>query len=358
MKKIVLTGGGTAGHVTPNIALLPSLKEAGYEVAYVGSYDGIEKKLISDFDIPYTGISTGKLRRYMDPKNFTDPFRVMKGYVEARNYLKKFRPDVVFSKGGFVSVPVVRAAASLKIPCIIHESDMTPGLANKLCIPVAEKVCCNFPETMQYVPEGKAVLTGSPIRAELAQGNKLAGLNMCGFTANKPVIMVIGGSLGAANVNHAVRMDLNKLLEDFQVVHLCGKDKMDNLLLTTPGYKQFEYVKEEDLFAMADLVISRAGANAICEVLALKKPNILIPLPSKSSRGDQLLNAKSFESQGYSIVIDEDDIYPGVIADKVHELFTNRHSYLDAMNQSDQTDAIPKIMELIEDAATNENLFS
>ncbi len=360
MKKIVLTGGGTAGHVTPNIALLPSLKEAGYEVAYVGSYDGIEKKLISDFEIPYTGISTGKLRRYLDPKNFTDPFRVMKGYVEARNYLKKFRPDVVFSKGGFVSVPVVRAAASLKIPCIIHESDMTPGLANKLCIPVAEKVCCNFPETMQYVPEGKAVLTGSPIRAELAQGNKLAGLNMCGFTANKPVIMVIGGSLGAANVNHAVRMDLNKLLEDFQVVHLCGKDKMDNLLLTTPGYKQFEYVKEElkDLFAMADLVISRAGANAICEVLALKKPNILIPLPSKSSRGDQLLNAKSFESQGYSIVIDEDDIYPGVIADKVHELFANRHTYLDAMNQSDQTDAIPKIMELIEDAATNENLFS
>ena len=172
--------------------------------------------------------------------------------------------------------------------------------------------------------------------------------------------MVIGGSLGAANVNHAVRMDLNKLLEDFQVVHLCGKDKMDNLLLTTPGYKQFEYVKEElkDLFAMADLVISRAGANAICEVLALKKPNILIPLPSKSSRGDQLLNAKSFASQGYSIVIDEDDIYPGVIADKVHELFANRHTYLDAMNQSDQTDAIPKIMELIEDAATNENLFS
>ena len=205
MKKILLTGGGTAGHVTPNIALLPALQEAGYEVAYMGSYDGIEKKLISDFDIPYYGIATGKFRRYLDLRNFTDPFRVIKGFSEARKYLKTYRPDVVFSKGGFVSVPVVRAAASLNIPCIIHESDMTPGLANKLCIPVATKICCNFPETMQGLPEDKAVLTGSPIRAELSQGNKLLGLNMCGFSFNKPIIMVIGGSLGAANVNRAVR---------------------------------------------------------------------------------------------------------------------------------------------------------
>ena len=329
MKRIVLTGGGTAGHVTPNIALLPSLKEAGYEIAYMGSYDGIEKKLISDFDIPYKGISTGKFRRYLDPKNFTDPFRVIKGFSEARSYLKEFRPNVVFSKGGFVSVPVVRAAASLKIPCIIHESDMTPGLANKLCIPVAKKVCCNFPETLKMLPPDKAVLTGSPIRAELAQGNKLSGLDMCGFTANKPVIMVIGGSLGAASVNKAVREALPQLLEDFQVVHICGKDKVDNLLLNTAGYKQFEYVRAElkDLFAMADVVISRAGANAICELLALKKPNILIPLPSSSSRGDQLLNARSFESQGFSIVIDEDDLTTSLLVDRVHELFFTRQSY-------------------------------
>ena len=240
MKRIVLTGGGTAGHVTPNIALLPALRQAGYEIAYLGSYDGIEKKLIADFDIPYTGISTGKLRRYLDVRNFTDPFRVIKGFSEARKYLKEYRPDVVFSKGGFVSVPVVRAAAALDIPCIIHESDMTPGLANKLCFPVAEKICCNFPETMKLLPEGKAVLTGSPIRAELAQGNKIAGLDLCGFTANKPVILVIGGSLGAANVNKAVRDALPQLLVDFQIVHLCGKDKIDNLLLATPGYRQFE----------------------------------------------------------------------------------------------------------------------
>lgn len=354
MKRIVLTGGGTAGHVTPNIALLPSLKEAGYEIAYMGSYDGIEKKLISDFDIPYKGISTGKFRRYLDPKNFTDPFRVIKGFSEARSYLKEFRPNVVFSKGGFVSVPVVRAAASLKIPCIIHESDMTPGLANKLCIPVAKKVCCNFPETLKMLPPDKAVLTGSPIRAELAQGNKLSGLDMCGFTANKPVIMVIGGSLGAASVNKAVREALPQLLEDFQVVHICGKDKVDNLLLNTAGYKQFEYVKAElkDLFAMADVVISRAGANAICELLALKKPNILIPLPSSSSRGDQLLNARSFESQGFSIVIDEDDLTTSLLVDKVHELFFTRQSYREAMSRSGQMDSIATIMKLIEDAAS------
>lgn len=355
MKKIVLTGGGTAGHVTPNIALLPFLKDAGYEVAYVGSYDGIEKKLIGDFDVPYTGISTGKFRRYLDIKNLTDPFRVIKGYSEAKKYLKEYKPDVVFSKGGFVSVPVVRAAASLGIPCIIHESDMTPGLANKLCIPVATKVCCNFPETLNNLPAEKAVLTGSPIRGELAQGNKLAGLDMCGFTSNKPVIMVIGGSLGAANVNKAVREALPKLLEDFQVVHLCGKGKMDNLLLNTAGYKQFEYIKAElkDLFAMADIVISRAGANAICELLALKKPNILIPLPAASSRGDQLLNAKSFESQGFSIVINEDDLTTDVLVDKVHELFFNRQNYISTMNKSGQMDSISTIMKLIEEAAAS-----
>ena len=350
MKKIVLTGGGSAGHVTPNIALLPSLRDADYEITYMGSYDGIEKRLIGDFDIPYVGISTGKFRRYLDLKNFTDPFRVLKGFSEAKKFLKSYRPDVVFSKGGFVSVPVVRAAAALGIPCIIHESDMTPGLANKLCIPVAKKVCCNFPETLKLLPENKAVLTGSPIRAELGQGNKLAGLDMCGFNANTPVIIVIGGSQGGANVNKAVRDSLNKLLEDFQVVHLCGKDKMDNLLLNMSGYKQFEYVKAElkDLFAMADLVISRAGANAICELLALKKPNILIPLPASSSRGDQLLNAQSFEAQGFSIVINEDDLTPELLVDKVHELYFSRQIYYDAMTKSGQMDSIRTIMNLIQ----------
>ena len=352
-KKIVLTGGGTAGHVTPNLALLPHLKNKGYEISYIGSYEGIEKKLIADYEIPYYGISTGKLRRYFDPKNFTDPFRVIKGFAEAKKILKEIKPDVVFSKGGFVSVPVVRAAAALKIPCIIHESDMTPGLANKLCIPVAKKICCNFPETLNHLPKDKAVLTGSPIREELSKGNKLAAYEVCGFTANKPVIMVIGGSLGSVAINKAVREALPSLLQDFQVVHICGKEKIDNLLLTTKGYHQFEYLKAElkDIFAMADIVISRAGANAICEILALKKQNLLIPLPATSSRGDQILNAASFESQGYSMVISEDDLTKELLVAKIQELYCNRNTYIKSMEESEQSDSIKTIMALIEEVS-------
>lgn len=355
-KKIVLTGGGTAGHVTPNIALMPHLAEAGYEISYIGSYEGIEKKLIADFDIPYYGIATGKFRRYLDIKNLTDPFRVIKGYGEAKKALREIKPDVVFSKGGFVSVPVVRAAASLHIPCIIHESDMTPGLANKLCIPVARKICCNFPETIAMLPEEKAVLTGSPIREELTKGDKIAALDMCGFTANKPVIMVIGGSLGAASINEAVRKALPILLNDFQVVHICGKDKIDETLLHENGYVQFEYVKAElkDLFAMADVVISRAGANSICELLALKKPNLLIPLSANSSRGDQILNAKSFESQGFSMVINDDDLNADLLAEKVIELYFTRQTYIDSMGKSNQFGSIRTIMKLIEACVNNE----
>lgn len=351
MRRILLTGGGTAGHVTPCIALLPSLMEQHYDIHYMGSYEGIEKRLIADFDIPYYGISTGKFRRYFDPKNFSDPFRVVAGYFEAKKLIKQIKPDVVFSKGGFVSVPVVRAAASLGIPCVIHESDMTPGLANKLCVGAATKICCNFPETLKDLPEGKAVLTGSPIREELAKGSRLAGLDLCGFSANKPVIMVVGGSQGSAAVNEAVRSALPALLNDFQVVHLCGKDKVDNLLLTKPGYKQFEYIKSEmkDIFAMSDLVISRAGANAICELLSLKKPNILIPLPTTSSRGDQILNAHSFEAQGFSMVIEEEYLDNETLTDKVHELYCNRQIYIDAMSRSTQTDSIHTIIKLIEE---------
>ncbi len=343
--------------MTPNIALFPKLKSMGYDIHYIGSYEGIEKKLIEDYRIPYYGISTGKLRRYFDIKNFSDPFRVMKGFVEARKILKTLKPDIVFSKGGFVSVPVVRAAAMQKIPCIIHESDMTPGLANNLCIPVAQKICCNFPETLQSLPAEKAILTGSPIRNELTKGDKQKGLEMCGFTTAKPVIMVIGGSLGAAEVNKLVREALPKLLEDFQIVHICGKDKIDNLLLKTDGYKQFEFVKDalKDLFAMADIVISRAGANAICELLTLRKPNLLIPLPAHASRGDQILNAKSFEAQGFSMVADEDYLTAVTLTEKVHELYFTRQSYIDAMQNSRIKDSTDTIIALIEDTVKQKN---
>lgn len=349
MKRIVLTGGGTAGHVTPNIALIPKLQELEYDIHYIGSHQGIERKLLEDFPVPYYGISTGKLRRYFDIKNFTDPVRILKGYAQARKILKEIKPDIVFSKGGFVSVPVVHAAAALKIPCIIHESDMTPGLANKLCISVATKVCCNFPETLQMLPSEKAVLTGSPIRQELAHGNKIAALNFCRFTANKPVVMVIGGSQGANSINKSVREALPKLLVDFQVLHICGKDKVDNLLLNIKGYSQFEYLKSElkDAFAVADIVVSRAGANAICELLALKKPNLLIPLSAQSSRGDQILNAKSFESQGFSMVIDDDELTDNLLVEKIHELFFVRQSYIENMERSNQLNSIHTITKLI-----------
>ena len=351
MKKIVLTGGGTAGHVTPNIALMPRLKELGYEIYYIGSYDGIEKKLIEEMNIPYYGISSGKLRRYFDWKNFTDPFRVLKGFSEAKKLLKKIKPDVVFSKGGFVTVPVVQAAKKCHIPTVIHESDMTPGLANKLAIPAASKVCCNFPETVKYLPEGKAVLSGSPIRQELLSGNPLAALNFCNFTSSKPVLMVIGGSLGSVAVNNAVRSILPELLNTFQVIHLCGKGNVDESLSHTEGYVQYEYIKQElaDLFALSDVVVSRAGANAICELLALRKPNLLIPLPASASRGDQLLNAASFQQQGFSKVLEEEKITPELLLSTILDLYENRSTYVEAMEKSGQSDAIAVITELIEE---------
>lgn len=353
MKKIVLTGGGTAGHVTPNIALLPELKKQGYEVHYIGSYEGIESKLIPELDVPYYGIASGKLRRYIDLKNISDPFKVVKGLHQARVLLKQIKPDVVFSKGGFVAVPVVVAAKSRGIPCVIHESDMTPGLANKICIPCASRVCTNFPETIKHLPAEKAVLTGSPIREELFHGRKEKGLSFCGFDSNRPVILIIGGSLGAAAVNTAVRNILPALLKEFQIIHLCGKDKIDTSLKGTKGYVQFEYIKEElsDLMAAADIMISRAGANAICEILALRKPNILIPLSAQASRGDQILNAASFEKAGYSIVIREDDVTDDKLLNAVHQAYEQREEYVKAMKRSQLNNSIEKIVGLINEAA-------
>ena len=353
MKRIILTGGGTAGHVTPNIALLPRLKELQYDIHYIGSYNGIEKELIEQFGIPYHGISSGKLRRYFSVQNFTDPFRVIKGLGEARKLVKILQPDVIFSKGGFVSVPVVLAGKSQHVPTIIHESDMTPGLANKISLPSATKVCCNFPETLEHLPEGKAVLTGSPIRQELLSGDKFKARDFLGFTSDKPVIMVVGGSLGSVAVNEAVRGILPELLKDFQVVHLCGKGKIDDSLKNLDGYAQFEYIKYElkDLFALTDIVISRAGANAICELLALHKPNLLIPLSANASRGDQILNARSFERQGYSVVLEEEELNKQVLLDSILRLYENRESYIDAMKNSPQQNSIDTIIDLIEAAA-------
>ncbi len=350
MKKIVLTGGGSAGHVTPNIALLPELRKRNYEVFYIGSKNGIEKQLIEEENVKYYGISSGKLRRYFDLKNFTDPFRVIKGFYEASSIIKEIKPDIVFSKGGFVAVPVVIAADRKKVPCIIHESDMSPGLANKLCIPHATKVCTNFPEAARGIGE-KAVVTGTPIRREMFSGNRIAGLDFMGFTANKPVLMVVGGSLGAAAVNSMVRDALPELLRRYQIVHLCGNGKLDNSLVGVEGYVQFEYIKKEmcDLMTAADIIISRAGANAICEILALNKPNLLIPLPAASSRGDQVLNAESFERQGFSVVIKEEQLTTGTLIDEVDKLYNNRETYIKKMKDNSQADAVKIIADLIDE---------
>ncbi|MBR1624080.1 MAG: undecaprenyldiphospho-muramoylpentapeptide beta-N-acetylglucosaminyltransferase [Pseudobutyrivibrio sp.] len=349
MKKIVMTGGGTAGHVTPNLALAPLLKEKDYEIFYIGSYTGIEKKLVEDAGITYYGISSGKLRRYHDWKNFTDPFRVIKGFSEANQLLKHIKPDVVFSKGGFVSVPVVMAAARHHIPAIIHESDMTPGLANKLTIPFATKVCCNFPETMEFLPKKKAVHTGSPIREELFSGSRERGMKFTGFTTDKPVILIMGGSIGSRFINNAVWEALDTLLADFQIVHLVGKGNINNDLLEKNGYKQYEFINEQlnDIFAMTDLMISRAGANSISEILALKIPNILIPLSAAASRGDQILNAASYEKQGFSTVLTEEALTSKLLISSVNDVYNRRAEIREKMASSKLLDANNTILNLI-----------
>lgn len=352
MKKIILTGGGTAGHVTPNIALVPRLKAADFEIKYIGSKKGMEKQLVEDAGLDYAGISSGKLRRYFSLQNFIDPFKILKGYFQAKKIIKKFKPDVVFSKGGFVTVPVVYAAAKYGIPVISHESDITPGLANRLSLKKTSVVCYSFPETAKHLGS-KGKYTGSPLRAELFEGNAEVARKMCGFTDDKPVIMVTGGSLGAENVNKLVREALPELLKTFNVAHLCGEGKVDEALTNTKGYAQFEYIKDEmkDFFAMADLIISRAGANSIFEIAALAKPNILIPLSANASRGDQLLNSKSFEKQGFSVVLEEDDATAKDLVNAVNNLYSDKQKYIDAMKASNFKGGVDSILETITELA-------
>ncbi|MBR1443751.1 MAG: undecaprenyldiphospho-muramoylpentapeptide beta-N-acetylglucosaminyltransferase [Firmicutes bacterium] len=349
MKHIVLTGGGTAGHVTPNIALIPQLEKEGYKITYIGSHTGIEKELITALNIPYYSISSGKLRRYVNIKNFTDAFRVVKGMGDALLLLRKLKPDIVFSKGGFVSVPVVIAAAMLRIPVIIHESDITPGLANKFSVPFASAVCASFPEALEHIPKEKAHLTGSPIRPILFEGDKKKGLDFCMFDDKKPVLLVMGGSLGSVKINTALRNNIDKLLEDFQIVHLCGKGNLDMSLSSKKGYRQFEYLSFElpDIIAAADIIVSRAGANSIFEFLALKKPTLLIPLPLSASRGDQILNAASFEKQGFSKVLAEENITDKTFISAVSSLYTDREKYISAMKKEASLDSVKVITDLI-----------
>lgn len=349
--KIIMTGGGTAGHVTPNLALVPRLKEEGFDIKYIGSKDGIEKEIIKDANIPYYEISSGKLRRYFDIKNFTDPFKVMKGVIEANKIIKKEKPDIIFSKGGFVAVPVVIAASMKKIPVVSHESDLTPGLANKLSAPFCSKLCVTFRESLNYIKDGKGVLTGTPIRKEILNGSAIKGKHICGFNDNKEILLIIGGSLGAKSINEEVRKNIKKLLESFNIIHICGKNNLDKELSNLKGYVQYEYVKEElpHLLKAADYVISRAGANVIFELLALNKPTLLIPLSKKISRGDQILNAKSFEKEGYSVVLDEDEMMENkeMLLTKIKELKEKSSDLIKSMGKSGITNGVDAILEVI-----------
>ncbi len=353
MKKIIMTGGGSAGHVTPNLALVPKLKELGYEIEYIGTKDGIERKIIEDENIKYHAISSGKLRRYFDIKNFTDPFKVLKGILQAIVILKKEKPNIVFSKGGFVAVPVVIAAHLSKIPVIAHESDLTPGLANRLSAPYCTRVCVTFPESVKNIKDNKGVLTGTPIREELLKGSRILGRQICGFEDKKPVLLIIGGSLGSKFINDTIRKVIDKLIESYNIVHICGKGNIDKSLESRKSYKQFEYISEELPHVMnaADIVISRAGANAIFELLALRKPNLLIPLSKKSSRGDQILNAASFERSGYSLVIQEDDLNERILLEKLEELYENKDKFINKMSSSSIKNGVDNIIRLIQEHA-------
>lgn len=347
LKTIVLTGGGTAGHVTPNLALIPELKKAGYNVIYIGTEKGMERALVEKTGIEYHYVSTGKLRRYMSKDNFTDMFKVVKGIAEAKKLIKRLKPDIVFSKGGFVAVPVVLGAKFNGVPVIAHESDMTPGLANKIAMPFAKKVCTTFPETVKYIGK-KGIHTGTPIRKELFEGSAEKGREICGFDNQKPIIMMMGGSLGSQKINKVLRYILPEITKDFQLVHICGKGNVDQSI-NIKGYKQFEYLSEElpHVMACADMVISRAGSNSISEFLSLKKPALLIPLSARASRGDQILNAESFEKQGYSLVLKEEDMTPESLLKAVKELYASKDKLISAMAKSPASNGVENVMNVI-----------
>jgi UDP-N-acetylglucosamine--N-acetylmuramyl-(pentapeptide) pyrophosphoryl-undecaprenol N-acetylglucosamine transferase len=349
-KKIIFTGGGTAGHVTVNLALIPHFLREGWTVGYIGSENGIERQLVSKMEqVQYHSIATGKLRRYFDWNNFKDPFRVIKGIFQAYHIIKKEKPNIIFSKGGFVSVPVVIGGWLNRVPIIIHESDITPGLANKLANPFATKVCTTFPETKEHFQSDKAVYVGAVIREELKRGDRARGLTLCGFKEEKPVLLIMGGSMGAQRINQMVRENLDALLEQFQIAHICGKGQVDPALASVPGYKQFEYVNEElpDVMMMADLVISRAGSNSIFEFLSLRKPMLLIPLSKAASRGDQILNAKSFQKMGYAEVLMEEDLTKETFLASVSKVYDNRAQYIANMEQSNTDETLEQVIDLI-----------
>ncbi|MCL2406524.1 MAG: undecaprenyldiphospho-muramoylpentapeptide beta-N-acetylglucosaminyltransferase [Defluviitaleaceae bacterium] len=349
MKKIILTGGGTAGHVMPNLALLPYLKERGFEVFYIGAEKSIEQELAEKHGIPFHSIRTGKMRRdkILSVKNFKDAFGFVGGIRDAKDIIKKIRPDVIFSKGGFVGLPVAMAARRCRVPLILHESDLTSGLANRLSIRYAKRICVSFPETLKELPAEKAVFTGNPIRQELYKGDTSKARKLCGFADNKPIALIMGGSSGSELLNNVVLEALPLLLPKFNIIHLAGKGKLGGAQLKY-GYKAFEFLTDEmpDMLAAADIIVSRAGANAINEFLALRKPALLIPL-ARATRGDQIDNAKSFAARGFAKILSEADLNVDTLTNEIEILFAEKDKYVSNMINSPLFDTNNEVMEII-----------
>lgn len=352
--RIVFTGGGTAGHVTPNIALINELRAEGWDIAYVGSADGIERGMIGQLNVPFYSVSSGKLRRYFSVKNFLDPFKILWGVVQSIFLLHRLKPDVVFSKGGFVAFPVVVGAWFNRIPIIAHESDMTPGLANRLSFPFVNKICLTFAGAKKHFKDqSKVEITGTPVRKELFLGKANQGLEICGFNADKPCLLVIGGSLGANSINRAVRDALATITEDYQVIHLCGKGKIDPSLQSVKGYCQLEYANEElaHLFAASSIVISRSGANSLYEILVLEKPHILIPLSGQVSRGDQIQNARYFQNEGISVVIADEAINADTLIQALHEVKAHQEEIKNKIKALNIDSAAERVVAIIKEQA-------
>lgn len=349
MKRIVLTGGGSAGHVTPNLALIPKLQALGYDIHYIGTEKGIERGLIEVIpEVTYHAVKSGKLRRYFSVENFKDPFKVLYGAFQAFGLIRKLKPDVLFSKGGFVSVPVVIGAWLNGVPAVCHESDLTPGLANRICIKFCKKIAVTFPECKAAIGD-KAVLTGTPLRESLFEGSRAKGLSLMGADGDRPVLMMMGGSQGAQSVNAVLREALDELTKRYFIFHLCGKGNVDEMLNDTPYYRQMEYLSDElpDALAATDLILSRAGSNAICEFHALKKPMLLVPYPKGASRGDQILNAESLKKRGLCHVLLQENLTRESLIKAVDALYNDRRALEAAMAAQPATEGTEAVMKLI-----------
>lgn len=298
----------------PNIAIIDELsKRGGTEAFYVGSKNSSERDIAIKAGVPFYGISAGKLRRYFDFRNFADFFKVPLGFLQAFWILRKLKPDLVFSKGGYVAAPVVLAARSLKIPVWIHESDLTPGLTTKICVPFARKIWLSFEESKQFYKNRNIEVVGNPVRGSILNGDKKRGYGFTGFSEEMPVCLVIGGSTGAQSLNKLVFAILPELLKKVQILHITGRAcAKSGDYAKNPRYRHFEFLNKElaDCYAITDFIVSRAGSGSLFEALALNKPMILVPLPRGASRGDQIENAEAFEKHGWAAVLNQETLSP------------------------------------------------